>query len=685
MDDNDDIGGFFSEHSSRQRRPQNEEGSASSADRYDRRQEPRATFQPPKASSNDSRPGFGSEPNEPTHTGFERRDPTRSDYPPTASRPPFEPPGGPSFDERAGGPSFDERAGGPSFDERAGGPSFDERAGGPSFDERAGGPSFGERTSGPSFEPPRRAPQQGAQRAPGPPGGSGQLNEDDRNWLGGMGAFLDEGFGPNVNPPQAMAPPPPRALGAAPSNIKPKRRNPEGLPHNIEAERSVLGAIFVRNEALDEIRETGLRKEDFYREAHGIIFQAACDLNERREPVDLVILKALLTDRGQLEAVGGTTFLTTLFEDGFAVGNAGSYAKVVREKAVLRRVIETCQDVVTDAMKGVENAEEFVDGVESRIFGVANSATTVAFERLGQVLMGNIQSIEELALKKSDVVGLRTGFNRFDYVTSGLQPGQVMILAARPGMGKTSWLLSAIQHAAVAEKKVCAVFSLEMGKEELGIRFLSGLSRIDSRSLKTGKLSDGDWKRLLEAADRLAKAKIFIDDSGALSAMDVRARCRRLKAQHKALDLIVVDYLQLMKGSSSKSSEGSREREIAEISRATKQLAKELKVPIIMLSQLNRGVEARQDKRPMLADLRESGSIEQDADIVCFIHRDDYYNKESEDKGIAELIVAKNRAGEQATCRMAWLGQYTLFANLAEDEDQEPINPARPEKGDVFL
>lgn len=457
-------------------------------------------------------------------------------------------------------------------------------------------------------------------------------------------------------------------------------------PSNLEAERSVLGAILVQNDAIDRVRETGLEPRDFYLDAHQKIFECACSLADRRQPVDLVTLSAALRDRSWFDIAGGTPTLTGLFEDAFAVGNAAHYARIVRDKAIVRRMIETCSEIITDAFEGVEDTEAFLDAAEGKVFSAADLRLSTTVVELKSVLVGNMATIEELAMQKRSVTGLSTGFRDFDQLTTGLHGGQIMIIAARPGMGKTSWMLSAIQHAAVVDKATVAIFSLEMSKEELGFRFLSGLSRIDSRKLKIGRLADRDWHKLAEAADHLSKSKIFVDDSGGLTVMDIRARMRRLLAQEKKLDLIVVDYLQLMKGSKGARNENSREREISEISRNLKELAKELKVPIIAASQLNRGVENRQDKRPNLSDLRESGAIEQDADMVCFIHRDDYYNKESDQRGIAELIVAKNRAGETNTVRLAWLGQYTLFANLAEgDPSGSPIQPVRSDKGDITL
>jgi replicative DNA helicase len=265
-----------------------------------------------------------------------------------------------------------------------------------------------------------------------------------------------------------------------------------------------------------------------------------------------------------------------------------------------------------------------------------------------------------------DVVGLPTGFSDFDRMTAGLQPGQVMVLAARPGMGKTSWFVSALLHSCVVGKGVAALFSLEMSKEELGFRFFASISRIEAKRLKTGALAKEEFRRLMTSAEQLGQARIHIDDTPALSVLDIRARCRRLKAKEKQLDLIIVDYLQLMRGPKTQSSGGNREQEISAISRGLKELAKELRVPIIACSQLSRNVESRTDKRPMLSDLRESGAIEQDADMVCFIYRDDYYNQDSDEKGVAEIIISKNRHGEPGTVKLAWMGQYTLFANLTD-------------------
>lgn len=454
-------------------------------------------------------------------------------------------------------------------------------------------------------------------------------------------------------------------------------------PHNIEAERSVLGAVLINNECLYQLNEVGLEPQDFYREPHRKIYEVMLRLSERGEPVDLITLTSALKDRGWFESAGGTEALTGLFEDAFAVSNVSFYAKQIRDKSLVRRIIDAAGDIAKEGLDGVEDVPTYIDESERKIFTVSEAKSKKAFSSMQEILLQNMHSIEELAQKRTDVIGLSTGFVDYDRLTSGLRPGQLIIIAARPAMGKTSLFLSMAQHIALSGKNVVAIYSLEMGKEELGFRILSGMARIDSKRLKVGRLADRDWPRLAQAADQLAKSKIFIDDSGDLTVMDIRSRCRRLMAMEKRLDLIVVDYLQLMKGSrASQKGDASREREISEISRSLKTLSKELKVPIIALSQLNRGVETRPNKRPMLSDLRESGAIEQDADMVCFIYRDEVYNKETEDKGVAELIVAKHRAGETATIRLAWLAEYTLFANLAKDSPGAPIGPPRIDKGD---
>lgn len=461
---------------------------------------------------------------------------------------------------------------------------------------------------------------------------------------------------------------------------------PRVPPHNLEAERSVLGAILLQNASIDAVVSQGLEGRDFYRDAHAKIFETLQALHDRSEPLDMVSLSSALRDRNWFDQVGGTPALTSLFEDTFAVSNVGHYAKIVREKALLRRMISVTAEIAGEAFEGVENIEAFLDEAEKRVFSVSDVKLNRSFTSIKEILVENMHQIEELASKREAVTGLPLGFHEFDAYTSGLQSGQLMIIAARPAMGKTSLVLSAIQNVAISRGAVVALFSLEMSKEELGYKLVSGLARVEAKRLKTGRLAERDWPRLAQCMDQLSKTRIHIDDSGDLTIMDMRARCRRLLSMEKKLDLVIVDYLQLMRGSKGGSkNDFSREREISEISRGLKALAKELKVPIIALSQLNRGVESRQDKRPMLSDLRESGAIEQDADMVCFVYRDEVYNKDSEDKGVAELILAKHRAGETGTIRLAWLADYTLFANLASGPGGTVISPARTDRGDVTL
>ena len=458
-------------------------------------------------------------------------------------------------------------------------------------------------------------------------------------------------------------------------------------PHNLEAERSVLGAILSKPATIHLIRDQAIEPRDFYHQSHQRIFEVLMLLSERGEPLDLVTLTAALRDRSWYEAVGGTATLTSLFEDHFSPANVSHYAKIVREKALLRRMIEVTGEIQSEAFEGVTDIEGYLDESEKKVFSVSDVKTSRGFASMQEILIENMHTIEELAQRNEDITGLSIGFHDFDKLTTGLHGGQLIIVAGRPAMGKTSVVTSMIQNASVGKKAVCALFSLEMTKEELGFKLLSGIARVESKRLKVGRLADREWQRLAAACDQLQKSRIFIDDSGDLTVMDMRARCRRLLSMEKRLDLIVVDYLQLMRGTKSSKAEASREREISEISRNLKGLAKELNVPIIALSQLNRGLENRQDKRPMLSDLRESGAIEQDADMVCFVYRDEVYNKETEDRGIAELIVAKHRAGETATVRLAFLSQYTLFANLDERADASgaPVNFPRPDRGDPTL
>jgi replicative DNA helicase len=442
-------------------------------------------------------------------------------------------------------------------------------------------------------------------------------------------------------------------------------------------------------ELLGDVRETGIEIRDFHLDAHQKIFEVICFLSDTHHAIDLVTVQSSLRDRGWLDVVGGSMTLTTLFDSPFQYANVIYYAKIVRAKALQRRMIDVCANIINEGFEGVENTEQYIDSAEAQVFEVAQLKVSKDFASIQHIVGQNLEEIQRLyALGGKAVTGLQTGFTDFDKVTTGLHPGQVMVLAARPGMGKTAWFMSAILHACVTDKKVVAVFSLEMSKEELGNRLLSSMLRVDNRRIRTATLTKEEFRRAYEVVGLLEKAHLHVDDSPGIGVLDIRTKCRRLKAKLGQIDLVVIDYLQIMGGmDGGKGKNQSREQEISAISRGLKLISKELGVPVIALSQLSRETEKRNDKRPMLSDLRESGAIEQDADIVAFIHREEYYNKESDQKGIAELIIAKNRHGEQRTVKMAWMPQYTLFANLASDDAPEQLptqqKPARAD--DVFL
>ncbi len=434
-------------------------------------------------------------------------------------------------------------------------------------------------------------------------------------------------------------------------------------PHNTEAEQAVLGGVFLRNDVFHTLVDT-ISDEDFYSPVHRKIYQAFQELYRRREPVDLVTVAEYLQTRGELDEVGGTVYLASLAESVASAANAVFHAQIVRDKSVRRRLIQTSSEILTNCFEVGEETESLLDQAEQQIFSIAESKGKPAFMSSKDLVNRVFEQLELRAGQGDLVTGVPSGYTDFDHMTAGLQKSDLIILAARPSMGKTALALNIGMRSAIQHDVPVAIFSLEMSMDQLMMRLLGCHGRVDLSRLRSGYLNDEDWARLYQAAEDLSRAPIFIDVSPALTTMEIRARCRRLKAD-KGVGLIIVDYLQLMR-SSHKSD--SREQEISDISRNLKALAKELAVPVIALSQLNRKVEERSDKRPMLSDLRESGAIEQDADDIVFIYRNAAYNKaeDNPNKNIAEIIIGKQRNGPVGTLKLAYFGQYTVFDNLTE-------------------
>ncbi len=435
-------------------------------------------------------------------------------------------------------------------------------------------------------------------------------------------------------------------------------------PANLEAEQSILGAVLLRPQVLDQVSDL-LRPEDFYRPVHGLIFQAMLDLYYRNEPVDLVTVTALLKERSQLEEAGGPVFLATLSEQVGTAANALYYARLVHEKAVLRRLLAQAQEIAQACLGPVENLDEFLDQVEKQVFEVAQTKVRPGFQPLERLVVQEIGNLEDIWHKdRGRITGVPSGFKEMDALTAGFQPGDLIIIAARPSMGKTALALNIAFNAAYRHQFPVAFFSLEMSKEQLVRRLLSAVGRIDASHLRRAFLTSEEWQRLQEAAGVLLETPIFIDDTPAAAILEVRAKARRLKAEQK-LELVIVDYLQLMRG---RPDAPSREQEVSEISRSLKALAKELQVPVIALSQLSRKVEDRPKKEPQLADLRESGAIEQDADVIFFIYRDEVYHEASPEAGTARIYLKKQRNGPTGDFKLYFDSKYTLFADLAEEE-----------------
>jgi replicative DNA helicase len=434
-------------------------------------------------------------------------------------------------------------------------------------------------------------------------------------------------------------------------------------PQSIEAEMSILGGILLDNDAINRVLEI-LLPEDFYREPHRKIMRAMIELNEHREPCDLITLTTVLKKRGELEEVGGGAYLATLVDYVPTAANIAYYSRIVKEKAIARNLITAATEIVTDGYDEQADIEELLDKAQKTIFDISENKIKTPYHQLNTILKDSIKYIEELFEKKEHVTGVPTGFIDLDRKTAGFQRGDLIIIAGRPSMGKTAFALNIAQYASAhAEPRhSVAVFSLEMSKEQLVTRMLCSEARVDAGRLRTGHLIDGEWEKIMHGAERLFDAKIFIDDTPAISVLEMRAKARRLKAEH-GIGMMVVDYLQLMRGSGTPE---SRQQEISEISRSLKALAKELAVPVVALSQLNRGLESRTDKRPMMSDLRESGAIEQDADVIMFVYRDEVYNKDNPDvKGKAEIIIGKQRNGPIGTVELTFLGEYTRFENYS--------------------
>lgn len=435
------------------------------------------------------------------------------------------------------------------------------------------------------------------------------------------------------------------------------------LPQSLEAEESVLGSILLDNQAINVCLER-IRAEDFYKTAHQTIFEAMASLSDKREPIDIITLGQQLRSMGQLDNVGGAQTLSYLASSVPNAANVGYYAKVIKEMAIRRRLIHESTDIINSAFELEGDIEEFLDGTEQRILGVSDFRANASFHRVSDVVQDSIRLVEKLYDQKEPVTGVASGLMKLDKMTAGFQPSDLIIVAARPSMGKTALVLGWSQYVGIHVRKPVAFFSLEMSKEQLVLRMLCSESRISNSNVRTGELTERDFARIVDGASRISESEIFIDDTPALTITELRAKARRLHRDHP-LGIIIVDYLQLLR---SPAYSHSREQEISDISRSLKALAKELNVPVVALSQLNRSVESRNDKRPMMSDLRESGAIEQDADLIMFIYRDEVYNKESLDKGVSEIIIAKQRTGPTGTVRVAFSGEFTRFDNLDESE-----------------
>ena len=431
-------------------------------------------------------------------------------------------------------------------------------------------------------------------------------------------------------------------------------------PHDVAAEQCVLGGMLLSKDAISDVIET-IRPQDHYRPAHQVIHEAILDMYGRGEPVDAITVADELTKRGDITRVGDRPYLHTLIATVPTAANAGFYARIVRERAILRRLVEAGTRIVQFGYAGDADADELVDRAQAEVYAVTDRRTTEDYHSLSEIMPGALDEIEAIGSRGGVLTGVPTGFSDLDALTNGLHPGQMIVIAARPAVGKSTLALDFARAAAIKHGMATVVFSLEMGRNEITMRLLSAEARVPMHTMRTGQMNDDDWARLARRMSEVADAPLFIDDSPNMSLMEIRAKCRRLKQRHD-LKLVIIDYLQLM---STPGKVESRQQEVSAMSRSLKLLAKELEVPVVALSQLNRGPEQRQDKKPMLSDLRESGSIEQDADVVILLHREDAYERESPRAGEADLIVAKHRNGPTATVTVAFQGHYSRFVDMA--------------------
>ena len=431
------------------------------------------------------------------------------------------------------------------------------------------------------------------------------------------------------------------------------------LPHSVEAEQSVIGSMIMDRDAIMTASEV-ITSEDFYQSQYGVLFDAMLELYNEGKPVDLVTLQERLREKDVPPEISSLEFAKDLLDAVPTSANVRHYATIVQEKSMLRKLIKVNEDIANTCYLAREKTEDIFEETEKKIFDLLQYRSTGDFVPIKQVVLNALDKIEKASKNKGTVTGIPTGFIDLDYKTSGFQPSDLILIAARPSMGKTAFVLNVAQHMAFKEGKTVAIFSLEMSKEQLVNRLFSLESKVDSQALRTGNLTDEDWAKLIEGAAVVGKSNLIIDDTPGISIAELRSKCRKFKLEHD-LGIIIIDYLQLMSGG--KHSE-SRQQEISEISRSLKAVARELNVPVVALSQLSRAVEQRPDHRPMLSDLRESGAIEQDADVVMFLYRDDYYNKDTDKKNIAEVIIAKQRNGPIGTVELVWLPNYTKFANM---------------------